>query len=215
MARPAASPAARIKLLQSALPKAQALRSKVLTREPMAELLGVNWKILKRWCDEVPGFEESGAFERGAQGIGYEFKPAPTVRFLIKHFESVRGRQVEQARRLRKAIAGSALDDLPDDMSPREIIEGVRAASVVREEQQAQGFLLRADTAAAVIEQTFNRMLQAGMQAGREQDPTGQWPPEYAEMWRSAIDNLILAQGRAGEEALKALRGGNLQSGTA
>ena len=160
------------------------MRGRTLTSKPMCDLLGVSWKVLKGWCDEIAGFEESGAFERGAEGIGYNFRPIQTVRFLIKHFEAAQSRQVAATKQFRRAVAGNALDALPEDMSADEIIKSVRLAREVREEQQSQGILIRADEAATTIQEMLGSMLQAGMQAGREQDPTGQWPPEYAEKWQ-------------------------------
>jgi len=208
MAHSASSPAARLRKLNAALEKAKKFkRGTVLTFEPMMELIGVSRPVLRDWCGEIAGFEESGAFERGGNGIEWQFKPGPTIRFLIKHFEAEQAKQVEKAKRLRKAIGDDVLAELPEDMTADEIIKAVRAAREVREEQESQSALIKASLAASVFDQTINRMLQAGIQAGREQDPTGQWPPEYAEKWQNAIDTLILQQSAAGEACLNALRG--------
>jgi hypothetical protein len=209
MATRSTNPAARLRKLEAALAKAKKIaRGKRVSFEPMMELLGVSRPVLRDWCNEIAGFEESGAFVRGGNGIEWEFKPVATVRFLIQHFEAEQQRQIERARKLRRAIGDDALADIPDDMTVDEIIKAVRAAREVREEQESQGALIKASAVRTLFERTFNRMLQAGIQAGREQDPTGQWPPEYAEKWQNAIDNLILKQSAAGEDCLRQMRGG-------
>lgn len=201
------SPAARLKRLEAAEKRAKKLkRGAVLTAAPMAELLGVSWPILRGWCDDIPEMEK--VFTRGGNGIEWEFKALQTVRALIKHFSAEQKKRSEKARKLRQAIGGDALDDLPEDMTIDEIVKAVRAAREVREEQQNQRALIKVSHVVSIIEKTFNRMLQAGIQAGREQDPTGQWPPEYAEKWQNAIDNLILEQNAAGEACLTEIRGG-------
>lgn len=209
MAKRGNSLSARLAKLETALAKAKKLkRGSKVTFEPMMQLLGVSRPVLRDWCTEIPGFEESGAFVRGGNGIEWEFNPVKSIRFLIGHFKAEQAKRVDKAKRLRKAIGGDVLDNLPDDMTVDEIVKAVQAARAVREEQESQGALVRVTHVVSVFERAFNRMLQAGIQAGREQDPTGQWPPEFAEKWQNAIDTLILRQGAAGEECLSSLRGG-------
>lgn len=209
MAKAGNSLAARLRKLEAALTKAQGLkRGTKLSFEPMMQLLGVSRPVLRGWCNELPGFAESRAFVGGGNGIEYEFKPVATIRFLIRHFEGEQAKRVEKAKQLRKAIGADVLENLPDDMTVEEIVKAVQAARAVREEQENQRGLVKVSVAADAFDRTFNRMLQAGIQAGREQDPTGQWPAEYAEKWQNAIDTLILRQSAAGEECLRSLRGG-------
>lgn len=212
MARTATSPAARLERLKKSLSKAQAFaktnRGATLTAKPMSEMLGVSWPVLRDWCDGIPDFEEK-CFTRGANGIEWAFKPVATVRFLIKHFEAEQAKRLEKAKQVRRAVGGSALDHVPEDMDLDQIGKLIKLGRELREEQVLQGQLVRRADVANLLAKTFSDMLQAGVQAGREMDPTGQWPTEYAEAWQSAIDNLILSQSATAEECLSALGGGS------
>ena len=91
MARSKTSVSARLNRLIKAKERIFALpRGELLKAKPMAKALGISWPILLGWCDDIDGFEQSGAFERGAQGMDYQFCPVRTVWFLIEHFEAMR-----------------------------------------------------------------------------------------------------------------------------
>lgn len=213
MARPATNPAARLERLRKALPRAQAFakanRGGTLTAKPMSEMLGVSWPVLRDdWCDGIPDFEDK-CFTRGGNGIEWAFKPVATVRFLIKHFEAEQAKRLKKAKQVRRAVGGDALDHVPEDMDLDQIGKLIKLGRELREEQVLQGQLVKRVDVANLLAKTFSEMLQAGVQAGREMDPTGQWPTEYAEAWQSAIDNLILSQSATAEECLSELGGGS------
>jgi len=209
MARNPTNPSARIAQLERALAKAKKLkRGTVLSAKPMAELIGISWPVLRDWTRDVPGFAESNAFTGGGNGINYAFRPAPTIRFLIKHFEAERKAATERAAKVRKVLTSREVDELPADMSLDEIAKLVRVARELREERQRQGQLVDASIVSNAVERMMTRMQQAGLAAAREQDPTGQFEPEIAEKFENAINSVIVQMGQAGRDCLSALRGG-------
>lgn len=214
MARQGNSLAARIRRLEAAERQCGALkRGQVLTAEPMAKLLGVSWKTLRDWTRDLAGFEESGVFTRGAEGVNYEFKALATVRWLLKHFRAEHEARAKRARKLKQAVAGNALDDLPDDISLSEIRDLVRVAGELRAEQERRGQLVDAARVAQLVEAMLDRMLKAAIDARRQQDPSGQFPADVAEKFDSAFHAFILAQQQAATEVLNGLRGRIAQSG--
>lgn len=207
MAKPVTTPAVRLRNLASALVKAKALkRGELLSAKPMAELLSVSWPALRDWCNEIPGFDKH--FTSGGLGTEYRFKALSAVKFLIRHFEAEQKKNQTEARRVRKVISGASLDQAPPDMGLDEIGRAIKIAAAIREERRKQGELIEVATAGQAIEDMIGEMQQAAIQAGREQDPTGQWPAEYSEKWQHAIDNVALATAGAGERCLSRLRGG-------
>ncbi len=209
MARSATGPAARLRRLEAALEKAKKLkRGSVLTAEPMRELLGVSWPVLRDWCNDIAGFEESGAFVRGGNGVEWEFKPATTIRFLIKHFKAEQQARQAKAREVRRLVGGSRLDGLPDDFDLDQINKMIRTSALLREERQRAGELVDAAKVSEALRTMMTEMQQAGVKAASQQDPTGQWPPEIREKFEDAVNNVLVVMGRAGERALSALRGG-------
>lgn len=208
MARSATSPAARLRRLEGALAKTKKFkRGEVLTSDPMRELLGVSWPVLREWCNDIAGFEESGAFVRGGNGIEWEFKPAATVRFLIKHFTAEQKARQAKAREVRKLVGGDRLDGLPDDFDLDEINKMIRTSALLREEREKAGELVDAGKAREALRTLMTEMQQAGVKAASQQDPTGQWSPEIREAFEDAVNNVLVVMGRAGERALSALRG--------
>lgn len=201
---------ARLRELEAALAKAKKLprSTKTLTSEPMKDLLGVSWVTLRKWCDEIPGFEASGAFERGARGMEWSFKPVATLRFLIRHFEAERAARIKATRQVRRAIGGSDLDSAPPEMDLGQIKQALSVRAELIRQKREEGTLVDRVKVEAAIAAMVSDMQQAGVQAGREQDPTGQWPVEYQEAWQDAMDGLMVRMARAGEECLRQLRGG-------
>lgn len=105
MARASNNPEQRIERLTAAKARVGALkRGTKLTSGPMAELLDVRWPALRDWCSDISGFEASGAFVRGGNGIEWQFDAKKTVDFLLKHFRGVIERQAKESRRITKAI---------------------------------------------------------------------------------------------------------------
>lgn len=201
---------ARLRELETAFVKARALprKTKTLTSGPMAELLGLSWVTLRRWCDDIPGFEASGAFERGARGMEWAFKPVATVRFLIKHFEAERTARIKATKQVRQAIGGTDLDSAPLEYDLGQIKQALSVRAELIRQKQVEGTLVDRTKVEAAIAAMVSAMQQAGVQAGREQDPTGQWPTQYQEAWQDAMDGFMVKVARAGEECLRQLRGG-------
>ena len=211
MPRSPTSPATRIEKLGIARTRAKTelKRGETLSAAPMAGLLGVTWKTLSGWCDDIDGFAESGAFDRGGEGIEYVFRPLKTIDYLIKHFTAEREARAMRARRTRKLAAGNALDDLPDDYSLEEIAKIVTTAAKVREERERQGQLVEAGKVTNAVREAFSKMQQAGLRSAQEQDPTGLWPVEIRESFEDAINSVILSMEMAGRECIRAIRGGS------
>lgn len=208
MARPATSPAARLRELAKALAKAQTMkRGETLTAFPMAELLGVSWVTLQNWCSEIEGFEASKAFERGARGIEWTFRPVATVRFLIKHFEGLRAASAKRAERHRKIAAGNDLDGAPSEMGLDELTKLIRLNTELQAIKERSGKLVDADKAATAILTYHTAMQQAVMRAAQEQDPSGTLPPELREKFENATRTILLRMEQAGQACLSELRG--------
>lgn len=210
MARKATNPAARVRTLEASLAKAKTLpRGTVLTADPMAELLGLSWVALRTWCNDIPGFEADKHFVRGGNGIEWQFKPVASIQFLIKHFTAEQQRGIQRRRAVRQAIGSSVIDDIDEDLSLEEIDKIIRLQTRLREERERQGQLIDRTVAEDAIAKMVASMQRAGLQAAREQDPTGQWPPEISESFENAVNSLILHMGQAGEKCLSDLRGGS------
>lgn len=214
MAHSATSPAARLKRLETALAEAKKLkRGTVLTGQStkemsMARLIGVSWPVLRDWCREIPGFAESGAFEGGGNGIEYRFKPVPTIKFLIRHFEAERDARAAKAREHLRLVAGDRFTDVSDDLDLDDLRKLIQLQSAVREERERAGELIEAAKAREALNAMTAAMQRAGVKAASQQDPTGRWPPEIRESFEDAVNNVLVAMQREGEKALRALRGG-------
>lgn len=204
-----ASPAARLRRLEAALPKAKKLkRGSTLTAKPMAELIGVTWPVLRGWCDDVPGFEESGVFVRGGNGIEWDFKPVASIRFLMKHFEAEKQARVEAARRIRRAVGGGALEAVPDEYSLDDMAKMVRLSHQVQDHKIRQGELVAAEGVRNPLQRVFSRMQAAGLRAAQEADPNGRWSAETRQAVEDVSRSILLAQERAAQDCLKELNGG-------
>lgn len=206
MSLTAKSPAARARWLeQYALPKAQELKGRRLTSKPMADLLSVSWNTLRGWTRSVPDFEASGAFEGGAEGIAYAFKPVATVRFLIKHFQAEADKRAAKAKQISDTIGAQTLGGAPSDMTLDEIKKAVEVRSSMIRQEQIEGRLVDKSVVENAVSKMFDKMTQVGLSAAREQDPTGQWSVEMAERFESAIETIIIAMQAAGQECLNEL----------
>lgn len=198
---------ARLRSLDKALAKAKKLNGRKISFEPMLEVLGVSRPVLRDWCNEIPGFADSGAFVKGDKGIAWEFKPVATVRFLIKHFQAERNKRQNAAAKVRRAIGGSELEGAPADMDLAEIKRALEVRSELVRQRREEGRLVDREVAERAFNEAFSAMQQAGVQAGREQDPTGRWPVEYREAWENAMDGIMLRMEQAAASALNVIRG--------
>lgn len=214
MAGKTASPAVRLRKLKAALPKAQAAGKggKRLSAEPMREMLGVSWPVLREWCNDIPGFEESQAFTRGGNGIEWSFKPVATVRFLINHFEQVEKAKREEAKRVRKIIAGDTLDEAPEEYDLDQLQKMLRLSRELREERLHWGKLVEAERVTNLLRAMFGKMQATASKSLSAQDPTNRLAPEHREMLEDAFANVLETMLVEGEKVLGKLSGGASQS---
>lgn len=209
MARAPTSPAARLKRLDISLAKAASLGlGEVLSAKPMAELLGVSWNSLRDWCDSFEGFEASGCFQRGGNGVEWQFNAVATILWLRHHFTLERERAEGESRRLKQIVGGDALDVLPDTFDLDQVAKMIRVSTELQAAKVKAGQLIDAGNAASALRQCFSQMQQAVLRAAQEQDPTGQWPPEIRESFEDATRTILLRMEQAGEACLGQLRGG-------
>lgn len=181
-------------------------RGERISMSPMANLIDVTPKTLRKWCDTIP--EMSGAFRRGGEGLEYEFDWGKTITALLKHFRGEQKKQEQQAARLAKISGGSFMGDVPKEFGLDEITKAIRARSLMCDQQEREGRLTDAGLTRSAVREMVSRMQQAGLRASQEQDPTGQWPADIRESFDSAVDNIMLAMEAAARDCLSALRGG-------
>ncbi|MAC56924.1 MAG: hypothetical protein CMH85_01300 [Novosphingobium sp.] len=208
MARRPTKHSARLKRLEAARPKIAALpRGTLLTSVPMAKALGVNWPTLRGWCDDIDGFEESGAFERGSNGAKYEFCPVRTLWFLIEHFENLARSEVEKAERLNALALGPQADaarglDL-DDM--KKVLD---TQDRLMDARERAGELTDAATMRTLLTKVFSSMQEVPLTVAQELDPSGQWPAEFRANFDRAMQSVLLRQRAAGRKVMDAMRQG-------
>lgn len=209
MAQAGNSLAARLRKLEGALAKAGKLkRGSTLSARPMAELLGVTWVALRGWCDDIAGFEESAAFVRGGNGIEWEFRPGPAIRFLIKHFKAEIAASAKRAKRVRAIVGGNALDQVPDDFSLDETRKIVQLSAAIQDQRERQGELIDARLAAEAFRAYHDTLQSAVLRAGQQQDPNGRWDPQTRESFEDAMRSVLAEAQRAGRKCLAKLNGG-------
>lgn len=215
MARPATSPAHRLRVLASAKIKVDKLkRGTLLEAGPMAAILEVGWPTLRGWCVDFPGFAESGAFTSGGQGVNYEFNPRATVRWLTRYFENEQKRGREKATRLRRIVAGDALANVDQDLSLHDLDKMIGLVTKVQDQRERQGQLIDAKEAETAFRTYSMELQQAVLRAAQEQDPNGiRWSPAVREDFENALRSILLAMERAGRDCLSALRGNAAQFG--
>lgn len=194
MARTVLSPQARLAQLRVAKKRADSYAVKaVLTAEPMAKLLGVTWQgALRRWCNELQGFEQSGCFVRGGQGIEWTFKVRKTTDWLIRCFEREEQALKSKSRRTEKALAlpeGS----LPDGFTMAEIDKAISLHQKIAEQKREAGdWVPRAH-----VEDIFRQLLTAArdhvLGVIGVADPNGVFPPEI----RDRVERATVAQAAA------------------
>jgi hypothetical protein len=187
MAYKSASPQVRLAKLRAARPRCFAKpRGTLLQANPMAELLGVNWATLRKWCNGLPGFEDSGAFGRGGNGIDYEFCPVRTVVFLTEHFEGLAAEQVEKNRGLQRSV-GVELPHSEQAASVEETRGLVNLTLAVVAAAKEQGLYTPTTEVIAFLE-TYNQRVVNGIMGVRTKvDPNGALPPQV----RFAIDDYL------------------------
>lgn len=197
----ASSPAARLKMLERARARAKKVpRGKKLTANPMAGLLGVSWPTLKGWCREIPGFEASGVFEGGAQGIEYQFKPIGTINFLVRHFRAEQDKRIEASRRLAKMTGAEDLIAEDVEFSPEDLNKLLGLYEKIEAHKIRQGELLPGEKTRSDFNTYHLTIQQAALRSAQEEDPEGNWPPEMRKLWDARSRKLLVEIQRAGRK---------------
>ncbi|WP_333837944.1 hypothetical protein [Novosphingobium sp.] len=213
MGRPGTSINARIAKLEAASERAKKIpRGSVLASRPMCEVLGVSWPTLREWCNEFHELEASGAVVRGGNGIEWEFKPAPTVRIILKAMKSQRDGQARKSREISRAI-GVSLS--PDEAAPSlaETKDLVNLTLAVVAAQEKQGRYTPTEQMLDFIDRYNRRVVEGIMGVRTRMDPNGKLPPQV----RAEIDKHLRAvatevHGEA-ERFIEENRAGTIQAG--
>lgn len=193
MSRTVLSPAARLTQLRVAKKRADKLGVKAtLTAEPMAELLGVSWQgALRRWCD-LPGFEQSGCFVRGGQGIKWTFKVRKTTDWLIRYFEREESALKAKSRRTEQVLALPE-GTMPDGYTLMEVDKSIGIFQRIAEQKREAGEWVPK----AHVEDIFREVLTAArdhvLGVIGVADPNGVFPPEI----RERVERATVAQAAA------------------
>lgn len=212
----ATSPAARAAWLEKhALPKARKLSGKALSSGPMCELIGVHWNSLRKWTQDFPGFEESGAFERGDRGMNYQFKPLATVKFLIAHFNAEAARRAAAAKQVRDAIGANLLEGLPQDVPLADTSKGIAVRRDLIRQQEEERQLVRVATVEDVTIGAWDRMRDVIFAAADKEDPTGKWDPETRAIVDRVLARVATDQHEVASEYVSSCRPAPAESGRA
>lgn len=203
MSRPPSNLSARIRRLEAAKARADKLTARQsLSFKPMLELLGVSRPTLTEWCD-LPGFEQSGCFVRGGNGIEWEFKARRSVDWLLKHFRKEAERQAEKSRALTKSI-GVQVSERDDDLSLAEVKDRVNLTITLTQAAERQQQYVLASEMAAFLTGYNQRVLDGIMGVRTRVDPNGNLPPhirrEVDEYLRSVASEVHVEAARFIEE---------------
>lgn len=201
MARPGEA-TARLRKLEAAMERAVLWPEPTASFEPMLEILGVSRPSLRDWCNTLPGFDTCGAFVRGGQGNKWEFRPAATVWFLLKHFRAEHEASVARSRRNKEIAGGQALAAVPDDFDLDQTRKLVSLSGDVQEQRERQGELVEVAPIASHLKRVFSEIQVAILTTPQEMDPTGRLPTETRELLDDAARKSALRAQRAGREVL-------------
>jgi hypothetical protein len=103
MARPVTTQTARLKSLGAARDRAKKLkRGAVVDAATFADLIGLRWSTVREWFDRIDGFEESGCFVRGGNGVEWQIKALKAIDFIIAHYRAEEDRRREKNQKLRQ-----------------------------------------------------------------------------------------------------------------
>lgn len=192
MPRTVLNPQARLTQLRIAKKRADAHPVKAtLTAEPMAKLLGVSWQgALRRWCNELPGFEQSGCFVRGGQGIEWTFKVRRTTDWLIRHFEREEQALKAGAEKIRQVLAQ------PEQAAPintwSEAKKALDVSAQVEEQKVRAGQLVEAQKVEEYLREEEIEVRDDFLSLPERVDPQGKMPQEWRDrLIQSVKDTLI------------------------
>ena len=213
MAKSAPNLTARIRRLEAAKARADKLPARqVLTFKPMAELLGVSRPVLTGWADDVEGFEESGAFERGGNGIEWQFKPRKTVDFLLKHFRKQAEKQSAKSRELSKSV-GVSLAENDEATSLAEVKDRVNLTLAVTAAAEKQGHYTPAEDVRAFITGYNQSVVDGIMGVKTKVDPNGNLPPLLRKQIDDYLRSVATAAHAKAAQFVKDFRAGTEQAG--
>ena len=203
MARIAASEEQRLARLRAALGRAisQGLVSETLKFNPMCKLLGVGRDALRDWCNE-PEIAESGALIPGGNGIEYQFNPVATIWVLIRFFERKIEKRVRDNLKMREAVAGDSLDNVPSELTIKQANEALDLHLKLLDVERAAEKLVVADEVKAAVNKLVLGLREATLSAPQQLDPTNEWTPEFREQFDNVLADLMVLLRQAGQEAL-------------
>lgn len=182
---------ARLRQLEAAKARAAKLPKKQrLSFGPMRELLNVTVPVLRGWCNEIDGFEASGCFVRGGNGIEWDFEPRKTIDFLIRHFKSQVAKEQDRVRAIRKAVGGE--DDLTEGLGFAEMRQAFELARAIKKERREDGqHCLKSDVEwlfSTAMERCRNRVMSIITKA----DPNGNLSPSDRAKVENACREVLL-----------------------
>lgn len=205
---------ARLRQLEAAKARAEALsRGAKISFEPMREILGLrSAKALRDWCNEIDGFEDSGCFVRGGNGIEWEFDPRKTVAFLVKHFTKQIEAQAKKSRKLAEAVGVKLpAQETPSLQETKQLVELTLTVTAAQEKQHRY---MVADEVADFIAGYNEELVNGILGVKTKVDPNGNLPPAI----RKAVDEELrrLATNLHARAAIyiEAQRAGTEQRGT-
>ena len=158
----------------------------------MAGLLNVTRHTLVEWCDDIEGFEQSGCWRRGGNGIGYEFNPLATIWFLIRHFERVQAEEVDKLQKQRSLIAGDKLDSVPDEFTIKDSKDALALHLQIIAAEKDAAKLVDAEESHGLFNDLIIRLREECLSAPQKLDPTNEWEPEVREKFDSVLADLML-----------------------
>ncbi|MBK6800349.1 MAG: hypothetical protein IPG83_02360 [Novosphingobium sp.] len=213
MAKSATNLTARIRRLEAAKVRADKLPARqVLTFKPMSDLLGVSRQVLTGWADEIDGFETSGAFERGGNGIEWQFKPRKTVAFLLKHFRKAADKQSAKSRELSRSVGVRMADD-DEALSMTEVKERVNLTLTVVAAAERQKLYTPTDEVRSVFD-GYNQAVVDGIMGVRTKvDPNGNLPPHIRKQVDEYLRSVAAAVHASAQRYIEGINAGSEQAG--
>ena len=182
------------------------------TSRPMSEMIGVTWNVLRDWCSDIDGFETSGAFIRGGNGIEWEFKPRKTVAFLAKHFGARKTAQTKKSRAITKAVGVTLPDDEAPSLAETKDLVNLTLTVVAATAQQGKYGLASefADFLAG-----YNRQVVEGIMGVKTKaDPNGNLPPDVRKRVDEYLRSVATEVNLAAQKAIGDYRARSQQEGT-
>lgn len=174
--------AGKVERLQSALKRAEILDpDSVLDAQPMCDLVGFSWPIVKGWCNDNPVLEKPELFKRGGNGIKWQFKPVPFISALLDLFLADAEAKTEANAELRRKLGVDlpATEQAASMDDTRKLIGATLELNKARIEQKeftpSQKFY---DLFGEFVKDTVEGIMGLGIAV----DPTGNLSPEAHEL---------------------------------